>query len=334
MILLSAFVALVLSCSGVRAVEQTINFTCPEQCTCESGSLSCHQLTQLPTLEDIPLQFTSFFFYDCVLHTLKRLPAAYSNATDLLVVNSQLDGIDANAFELLDRLETLELSGNRLRDISTEVLGPLNKTLTKLDLAHNKLVELPDGLFAALGKLNELRVDGNSMGFDEKSFEGADSLTKFTCNNCRLSMVPAGSLKRIKNLRHLELSQNQLQNLKEDAFGDLGEEGGRQLLHLSLDNCSLESVDKAALRPFSALQQLNLGHNKLKSVSVGTFKHFWNSLAVIYLENNQLTVVDENLAPWSSLQELKLGHNPWMCDCNMAWIKNIDLDKVDKENVT
>lgn len=332
--LLSVFVALVLSYSGVRrAVGQTVNFTCPEHCTCEPATLSCQGLSQLPSIENLPLQFTSFHFHDCQLRSLTRLPAAYGNATDLLVINSQLDTIDNDAFEVLGRLETLELNGNRLKDISRAALSPL-KGLTKLDLSDNKLVKLPGGMFADLGKLNELRLDRNSMDFDEQSFEGADSLTKFTCNDCRLHTVPAKSLRRIKNLRHLELNQNQLQHLDEDAFGDLGKDGGHRLLHLSLDNSNLESIDKAAFRPFSALQQLNLGHNRLKSVSVGTFKHFWNSLAVLYLENNQLTVVDENLVPWSTLQELRLGHNPWTCDCKMAWVKNIDLDKIDKENVT
>lgn len=331
---LSVFVVLVLSCSGVRAVGQPVNFTCPEHCTCESATLSCHGLSQLPSLEDTPVQFTSFFFYDCLLQKLTQLPAAYGKATDLLVINSQLDAVDDDAFKVLDRLETLELRGNRLRDISRAVLDPLKRSLTKLDLADNKFVKLPNWLFADLETLSELRLDGNSMEFEEQSFEGANSLAKFTCNNCRLHKVPAKSLGRIKNLRHLELNQNQLQQLDEDAFGDLGDDGGRQMLHLSLDNCSLESVDRAALRPFSALQQLNLGHNKLKYVSVGTFKHFWNSLSVLYMENNQLTVVDEQLAPWSTLNELKLGHNPWMCDCKMAWVKNIDLDKIDHENIT
>lgn len=331
---LSVFVALVLSCSGVRAAGPTVNFTCPEHCTCDAATLSCHDLSQLPSLEDIPVQFTSFFFYDCLLQRLARLPAAYGKATDLLVINSQLDAVEDDAFQVLDRLETLELRGNRLRDIPRAVLGPLKGSLTKLDLAENKFVQLPNWLFADLGRLSELRLDGNSMEFDEQSFEGANNLTKFTCNNCRLRTVPAKSLGRIKNLRHLELNQNQLQRLDEDAFGDLGDDGGRQLLHLSLDNCSLESVDKTALRPFSALQQLNLGHNRLKYVSVGSFKHFRNSLAVLYMENNQLTVVDEQLAPWSALNDLKLGHNPWTCDCNMAWIKNIDLDNIDHENIT
>lgn len=312
---------------------QDDNSTCPEYCTCDRTALSCYQLSKLPYIDEIaPYTFTKFMFYDCNLETLPGLPASYANATDLLVINSGLSTIDENAFQLLDKLETLELSGNAIKVVSRNLLSPLKK-LIKLDLSSNKLQELPDGVFNDLSGLSELHLDGNWLKFGESLFEGADKLEKLTCNNCHLTSIPAKSLKRIKNLKHLELNQNPFQRLEKEAFVDLKADN-HPLFQLSLNNCSLDNVEKTSLWPFKTLRHLDLAHNKLKSLQVGTFKAFWKSLKILYLENNQLQVVEERLAPWSNLEEIKLGNNMWTCNCDMAWIKSIELDKIDKENVT
>lgn len=328
-----AFLICVLSFSRWAAGEQTDSPTCPDHCKCSGTELSCQNLQELPSLDEIPFTFTEFRFQECHLNKLTRLPAAYANATELLILNSDLSSVDDDAFQLLGELRTLELSGNRLADLSRAALSPLQQ-LTKLDLSRNRLHALPDELFKDVAQLRELCLDDNFLAeFGDGLFEGAERLVKLTCNKCRLQSVPAKSLQRIANLQHLELNQNPLQRLSDDAFDGL-ESKYHPLLRLSLDNCSLETVGRAALRPFKTLQHLNLGHNKLTYIAIGTFKHFWESLTSLSIESNLLTAVDERLAPWSFLQEVKLAYNLWICDCRMAWIKKVDIGKVDKENVT
>lgn len=319
--------ALVCLCIGL-SVAQESNSTCPYPgCSCEGTSLVCSHLTALPTLP-IPNQFTEFFFDTCNFVTLSKLPSPYSNATDLVVTNCGLSSVANDAFELLGGLETLELMGNRLTTVSPISLSPL-KNLVTLDLSYNRLKDLPDELFKGLPKLQEIDLGGNQMQFTENLFNGADALTKMSCNDCQLKVVPTSSLRKIKNLEHLELNENPFQSVQDNTF-----QGLQQIQNLSLDNCSLTAISKQALQHFLSLRLMNFGHNQLQSIPVETFRYSWNSLKKLYLESNLFTSLDENLAPWYTLEELKLVNNPWHCDCNLAWIKNISTNVFHKENVT
>lgn len=320
---------LALVCLGISpSGAQESNSTCPyPSCSCDGASLVCRGLKELPTLPT-PNQFTAFFFDSCDIEVLPRFPSSYSNATDLQVTSSGVSSVATDAFELLDRLVTLELKGNRLKTVSQASLHPL-RNLVKLDLSYNRLTELPNELFKDLSKLREIDLGGNQVQFTENLFNCTDALTKLSCNDCHLKDVPTSSLTKIRNLEHLELNENPFQSLHDNTF-----QGLQQIRNLSLDNCSLFDISRQALQPFHSLRMLNFGHNNLKSIPLGTFNYSWNSLKKLSLESNLFTSLDENLAPWYSLEELKLWHNPWHCDCTLAWIKNISVDTFHKENVT
>lgn len=320
---------LALVCLGIGLGEaQKSNSTCPyPSCSCNGANLECFGLKELPTLPT-PNQFTAFFFYDGNIEILSRLPSPYSNATDLVVINCGLSSVAADAFELLNGLDTLELAKNRLTNVSKISLNPL-RNLRKLDLSNNRLTALPNELFKDLPKLEEIDLGGNQVQFTENLFNGTAALTKLVCNNCHLKDVPTISLRKIRNLHYLELNQNPFQSLQDHNFHGL-----RQIQELSLDNCSLSAISELALQHFPMLRVLNIGHNQLSSIPVGTFHYYWNSLKELYLESNLFTSLDKDLAPWHTLETLKLGNNPWHCDCNLAWIKNISTNAFHKENVT
>lgn len=320
---------LALVCLGIGLSEaQKSNSTCPyPSCICNGETLVCRGLKELPTLPT-PNQFTAFFFYAGNIETLSRLPSPYSNATDLVITKCGLSSVAADAFELLNGLETLELGRNRLTNVSKISLNPL-RNLRKLDLSYNKLTALPNELFKDLPKLEEIDLGGNQVQFTENLFNGTNALTKLFCNDCHLKDVPTISLRKIINLQHLELNENPFRSLQDHNFHGL-----RQIQELSLDNCSLSVISELALQPFHMLRVLNIGHNQISSIPVGTFHYCWNSLKELYLESNLFTSLDENLAPWHTLEKLKLGNNPWHCDCHLAWIKNISTNAFPEENVT
>jgi len=57
----------------------------------------------------------------------------------------------------------------------------------------------------------------------------------------------------------------------------------------------------------------------------------------LHLNGNKLKTLsggDSEGVGWQNLHVLHLGDNPWTCDCNLQWMKALDLDRIDDENIT
>lgn len=322
---------LMVFCSSVVLAAEN-NYTCPEKCNCDiMNVLKCEDITEIPSLEATSLMIEEVLFMNSNIQILTKFPRTYSNVTELEIDNCWINDINDDIFEHMTKLEVLIVTGNKhnLKSLSKASLKPL-KNLKKLDLSYNELTVLPDNFFQGLSKLEQLDLGMNSVVLGENLFSGAsDNLIKFTCNKCDIKMVPTASLSKIKNLRYLQLNENPFRFLQIDSFKN------QNLQDLSLDNCSLSSISSKAFRKLNQLTTLNLGHNLLESIPADAFKYFKKTLKKLYLENNHLASVDENLADWRQLNETKLGgSNPWKCDCDLSWVRGMSFDKVNKDNAT
>jgi hypothetical protein len=88
-----------------------------------------------------------------------------------------------------------------------------------------------------------------------------------------LTFLPANSFSGLVALRFLDLSENELKNVKLTRLSNLKE--------LDLSNNQIKVLSSDQMRGFPGLRKLFLNHTHLESIEPGTFSHFRNSPLVL-----------------------------------------------------
>ncbi|XP_068598065.1 amphoterin-induced protein 3 [Brachionichthys hirsutus] len=164
-----------------------------------------------------------------------------------------------------------------------------------LDLSHNRIVQLEEGSFQGLYRLETLRLAHN-----------------------QLTTIHLGAFENISGtqLRHLDLSSNQLHVLERDYFAELP--GLEELL---LFNNRIDRVESGALAGLSSLRKVYLSHNRLTDFPfVSIQEHSNPHLSMLDLSSNRLPrlpLQDISNLPVSVQRGLYLHNNSLMCECSM-----------------
>jgi hypothetical protein len=152
--------------------------------------------------------------------------------------------------KLLKGLQKLELSNNRLSDVSC--LGAFTN-LTQLRLSNNQLSDI--SCLGTLTNLKHLRLDNNRIS-DISCLGTLINLTHLWLDNNQLSDISC--LAALTNLMHLRLNHNQLSDVS--CLGAL-----KKLMQLGLNNNRLSDV--SCLVALTNLTWLGLNNNRLLDVS-------------------------------------------------------------------
>lgn len=127
-------------------------------------------------------------------------PLAFGNLTQLVnvtLVQSNIQVLDAHAFENHAKLERLNLEDNQIVEMDRRTFGWLPE-LTELVLARNNITVLHEDMFERLGKLSRLYVQDNLLvDLSKDVFKG------------------------LGNLRVLDMSFNNLRYLRDTVFAEL-----------------------------------------------------------------------------------------------------------------
>lgn len=179
-----------------------------------------------------------------------------------------------------NRLRFLSISRNGLsivdRDAFLEASG-----LTTLNLAHNKITNLPYTVFECLSMLEDLSLKDNLL-YSLPNFNRNKNLQSLTLSNNRLEHLPSGSFCDLYNLKYLTLSDNMIRSIESGAFSNLD-----NLLELNLANNRLTLLPKDWLVPQSSLQRLDVRDNDFTSLTQLSLEST-QSLTHIYVKNNPI----------------------------------------------
>lgn len=52
----------------------------------------------------------------------------------------------------------------------------------------------------------------------------------------------------------------------------------------------------------------------------------------LYLQDNRLSTLAENMLPWLDLTLVDLQNNPWNCDCHLKWVAETLIPDLEKKN--
>lgn len=342
-------------------------------------SVQCDQVSSCICF--LMFQIKQFYFckqveFVLLMEALNRF--ARSTAIDLLYVNnSTIDKLDSNIFSNL-KIHNLQLSSCQIKIINDtafkgqeKLLKNLNlqdnlldavpmkalrilSLLNLLDLSKNRITHIPDNAFHGLTKLSTLKLSDNNVTLSPGAFRGIEhSLKNLNLKGTKQKRVPE-SVRAMKMLAFLDLSQNGIRelpgpgglrtfegmesltalNLERNLIQNLGETAfagiRKSLSSLSLLNNLLAEFPVGAIHSLRELRVLDIGFNLLTALPETAFRGN-PGITLLALDGNPLpTIPEKALAHLNrTLRGLSLGGRFLHCDCKLRWvaewIKNGDL---------
>ncbi|XP_077518755.1 uncharacterized protein LOC144128861 isoform X1 [Amblyomma americanum] len=277
-----------------------------------------------------------------------------SNVSVLVLHDNRIAIIEPGVFAVFPQLQLLDLGQNSLSSLHEDVFKNLTN-LRVLNLSRNKLIHPPPQLFAPLVSLEQLNLNYNPLRYLEMAlfklpklerlelsnidahslpdgvFHGAPRLVHLDLSANSFDQVPATALRSAPVLKVLVMSDNPVRTLGYNSFMRL-----ESIEELYLENMGeLEAVEGDAFAHQKKMRSLFLDSNpKLENIDLDIFGIFWRvetaanwTLRELYLQNNKIKYLDEDIAPWKQFEILDLQGNPWACDCNNAWIRKLPLQR-------
>ncbi|KAH6929882.1 hypothetical protein HPB50_006603 [Hyalomma asiaticum] len=314
---------------------------CPHDCHCRDNftvvQCSHRQLPSFPgplprSTRELDVSFNS-------IEVVPTLGVAW--LTRVTFCHNHVKTISRGTFSHATVLRTLDFSHNCLVSLSADDLDGL-ESLTELDLSWNELRKLERHAFHRVPNLRTLKLSGNPLKFVDSSwFKNLDVLELVELRSIDayslaadafvlasrvhtidlsendFADVPKG-LDSARNLRFLIMDQNPILNLSRTSLS-----GTRNLEELHLSQMPrLESVDKGSLWHMKRLTVVNMSNNaRLKEISDAAL-HWVKSPAIkLILNNNSLQSLDYVYSGLCDAGLLSLDGNPWMCDCQVLWMR-------------
>ncbi|XP_051942227.1 slit homolog 3 protein isoform X1 [Hippocampus zosterae] len=140
--------------------------------------------------------------------------------------------------------------------------------------------------------------------------------TDLRLNDNEIALLEAtGILKKLPNLRKINLSNNKLRDIREGAF-----DGASGVLELLLTGNKLTGLQGRMFRGLTGLKTLMLRSNQISCIDNTTFTGL-SSVRLLSLYDNRIaSIAPGAFATLHSLSTINLLSNPYVCDCHLAWL--------------
>lgn len=276
---------------------------CPEKCSCSvEGSVDCNGVSLIEFPEELSehtrqLSLQNNQIAEVTLEHLSHL----QQLETLNLQNNRLttQGLDDEAFHILERLSYLYLANNKL----TAAPRQLPPSLVSADFAANHLTKIYPNTFGHKPALKSVYLHNNKLtdaGLPENMFNGSNSLEILIMSSNFLRYVPQDLPKAIYRLH---LKNNKLEKIPAGAFDHL-----IHLRELYLQNnfLSNDGIDNETFSNLNRLEYLELSNNNLTAIPLGLPRN----LILLHLEKNSIQGISANaLTPIRNLEYLLLHNN-------------------------
>jgi Leucine-rich repeat (LRR) protein len=261
-----------------------------------------NSVTHLPNLEYLDLSQNRLISLKEIsfsaLNSLKYLNLS-GNRLDL-----ESDSYNISYFKNQTSLETLDLSSNLIKNMSSKQTFLNLNSLKSLNLSNNKLNLIKPFLFEFLYQLNDLNLAANNLSrLFENCFLNLHKLQilKLSFNRLNSTNFLRDNRNYTKNLKSLELDYNLIEFIRENDF-----EFNRNLTHLNLNSNPIKSIHKNALGTFRFLTSLRLSNT---SINVLFLNRSESELDLSYLSNGSIIMNRSNLRriEWINLANTKVN---------------------------
>ncbi|KAI4878864.1 hypothetical protein NFI96_012047 [Prochilodus magdalenae] len=146
--------------------------------------------------------------------------------------------------------------------------------VTQLDLSHNKLRALPEGLFTSLQHLSEIKLNNNELETIPDFGAISGNITTLILANNKIIKILPEQLRPLVALETLDLGNNNLVDVRAGAFPPL------------------------------PLKNLYMNNNRISLLENGCFNNLSSTLLVLRLNRNRLNSIPAKIFQLPSLQHL------------------------------
>ncbi|XP_043932071.1 leucine-rich repeat-containing G-protein coupled receptor 6 [Protopterus annectens] len=272
-------------------------------------------LSDLPALQAMTL----------ALNQIRHIPdSAFQHLSSLVVLhlhNNKIQSLGTNCFEGLHSLETLDLNYNELTEfpVAIRTLGKLqelgfhsnnikvipeqaftgNPLLQTIHFYDNPIQSVGRSAFQNLPKLHTLSLNGAIEIKEFPDLKGTTSLEILTLTRAGITALPKQLCLELPNVRVLELSHNQIQELPSFHLC-------QKLQEIGLQHNRIREIRADTFYQLTALRSLDLSGNVIESIHPESFLSL-RSLTKLDLTDNKLTALP--LSGLDGLTHLKLRGN-------------------------
>ncbi|CAG4979636.1 unnamed protein product [Parnassius apollo] len=300
----------------------------------------------LLTLSNNPLKFPAVGSHDYFLNasSVQELDVSYCNIQYITantfknmpglmylnVAGNNLSDMDADTFKKLLDLEELDLSDNNIKALPEDIFSE-NTELATLHIQRNPIDSVYGLQISDLLTLNAGQTDIKFIG--PSMFNGMTYIANLNLSGNSIEKIHNQAFHKLVELNYLDLSYNDLdfisgylikENIELDIFKI---SNNPRLKHLPAEgfncsaeqfniylfdasNCGLEEIGNDSLKTFTALSQINLSGNNIKSISTEVFSRC-PRLVDINLAYNKLTTLNVKVFEKNKeLGKLNLQGNP------------------------
>ncbi|KAI6201977.1 hypothetical protein M3Y96_00899500 [Aphelenchoides besseyi] len=244
------------------------------------------------------------------IHDLVRLlltnQAQLGLVRQLTIQNSPVVNLTSRFFDGL-YIKKLAIQNCDIQHVDSHAFDGLANTLQDLNLAHNKIKEMPSDALVRLSSLLTINLSNNSIG-DLKAEHALPSLQKlFEVNlgNNEISDVHKSFFDNVKNnIQSVNLGHNELKAVPASAL-----RGFRQLVALHLHSNKIQTLDSLSFMNLPVVSLLNLANNQIRSISRQAFINV-PKLRYFYLTDNAIEdVLPSQFASFEQLEMLDMTNN-------------------------
>ncbi|XP_051788678.1 podocan [Erpetoichthys calabaricus] len=276
---------------------------CVPECKCvNDGEVDCEGVNLAEFPEDLPESTRHLLLQNNRIHEIPHEMLARLQKLETLNLQNNLltsHGLEDEAFEVLENLNYLYLSNNKL----TAPPRFLPPSLISVDFAVNQLTKVYLHTFGQKAGLKSVYLHNNKLtdaGLPDHVFNGSDNIETLIMSSNFLKYVP----KNLPvSLNKLHLKSNRLEKIPKGAFTHLSE-----LRELYLQNNLLtnDGMDNETFIHLNSLEYLDLSSNNLSLIPQGLPRN----LVLLHLEKNAIhSIADDVLTPIRDLEYLLLHNN-------------------------
>eukprot|EP00096_Caligus_rogercresseyi_P014670 TRINITY_DN7187_c0_g1_i1.p1 TRINITY_DN7187_c0_g1~~TRINITY_DN7187_c0_g1_i1.p1 ORF type:complete len:1170 (+),score=295.93 TRINITY_DN7187_c0_g1_i1:127-3636(+) len=284
-----------LSANEIESIhpEAFVHCSALEEVSLEGNKLTyfpSDAIAKIPTLKSLNLGHNRI-----IKLSNGTFPRPMEHLSNLVLDENAIEEVGSDVFTQLPVLNSLNLSKNRIKKLWLDLFLN-NKVIEVIRLDSNRLDDIV-GLFKALPRLRVLNISNNAI----------DKFDWFLVPNSLVSLdLRQNDIGEIGNYFSLEEKFSLLEDL--------------DVSHNSLITFGPKSLPKN-------LKSLSLGHNLISEIQIHSFidmKH----LSRVDLSGNQIKHLSKKsllLSPdLNERSELFLGENPFVCDCDLEWLRGIN----------
>lgn len=218
----------------------------------------------------------------------------------------QLNNLDEGILRSLTNLEVLDLSFNRIENVSKRAFTFLRK-LRYLSLSKNNIKEIPSGFLCQVTGLEYLGFSELMLNsYPDQSFRCKKNFTNLRVMDIRgnaFTDIPEDALDQLPALESLDLSFNSLTEIKKKAFS-----GSNLLQFLDLSHCNISKIFPFFCNYLPHISLFYLHDNVFEAFDF-TLIEKCSSLIELDLSSNVITTLSGNISALESLTSLNLANN-------------------------